>query len=214
MKDNFMLTSMDDWSRLLAQEIALPEAYQQPRGIHLITEFNNEPMVHSALALKEKGAVFSLEPLINHRTWKNRDEIISLLRYADTASPDWPSASGIAGSDDPLKVLKHWSKLGPSLVTVRHGAQGSYVWDNVTDCMWHIPAVPTEVVDPTGAGNCYGGGAFVGWVEHRDGRIAATYGGVSAVFLVRRYGLPPMTKELQQEAQQLLEQALDRSEKL
>ncbi|MFT5195840.1 MAG: hypothetical protein ACI85U_002864, partial [Candidatus Promineifilaceae bacterium] len=56
--------------------------------------------------------------------------------------------------------------------------------------------------------------ACVGWVKSNDARIAATYGGVSARFLVGRVGLPKMTAELRMQAEQLLIENLPRAIRL
>ena len=209
--DDTLLTKRESWFKLLEQRLPLPESYQQPRAIHLITEFHDEPMIADALQLRQAGALLSLEPIIDYQTWHNRDEMLALIKQVDIVSPDWPSASGIAGTQNPKEVLRYWSKLGPRMVTVRHGQHGSYAWDRAHDVFWHIPAVPVDVVDPTGAGNSYGAGACVGWATSHEARIAATYGAVSAQFLVGRVGLPKMVPELGRQAEQLLAQNLPRA---
>jgi sugar/nucleoside kinase (ribokinase family) len=198
----------ENWFRLLSQELTLPPTYLQPRAIHLITEFADEPMVQRALELQAKGAIFSLEPLLDFLDWSNRDQMLALLPQVDIATPDWPSASGIAGSDDPKQVMAYWSKLGPRMLAIRNGPFGSYTWDREHGQIWHIPALPVNVVDPTGAGNSYGGGLGVGWAETQDARLAGCYGAVSAKYLVERVGLPQMSTSLQAEARALLEQTL------
>jgi sugar/nucleoside kinase (ribokinase family) len=196
------------WSRMLSQVLSLPPGYHQPKVIHLITEYCDEPMVKSALELRARGALFSLEPLIDFSEWKNREQILSLMPQVDVVTPDWPSASGIAGTDDPLRVLEYWSKLGPALVAVRSGQRGSFTWDRVHDRFWQIPTVPVPLVDPTGAGNSYGGGLCVGWAETGDALRAGCYGSVSASYLVSRVGLPRMTGDLMAEARTRLGQAI------
>ena len=203
-----MVVSREDWLRLLAQALSLPPTYQQPKAIHLITEFFDEPMVKTALTLREQGAIFSLEPLIDYRKWSNWNTLMALIQNVDIVTPDWPSASGAAKSDDPKQVMKFWSKLGPRMIAVRHGYHGSYAWDRDHDQIFHIPAVPTEVIDPTGAGNSYGGGLCVGWAKSQEARIAGCYGVISAKFMVERVGPPKMSAALQREAQTLLERAL------
>jgi sugar/nucleoside kinase (ribokinase family) len=196
------------WDAMLSRPIALPETYRAPRAIHLITEYYDEPMVKDALALRAAGAVFSLEPIIDYRKWTNREQMLSLFPQVDIVTPDWPSASGIAGSADPKQVMQKWTKFGAPAVAVRHSQYGSYVWDCAHDQIWHIPAVPVQVVDPTGAGNSYGGGWCVGWTETREARRAGCYGAVSASFLVRQVGLPKMSPALQREAHKLYEPTL------
>lgn len=209
-----LLTDTENWFKLLEQPLSIPEHYQRPKAIHLMTEFHDEAMVQDALRLREAGTVLSLEPIIDTKSWSNRDQILTLIEQADVVSPDWPSASGIAGSQDPKEVMRYWSKLGAQMVTVRHGHHGSYAWDRNHDVFWHVPAVPVEVVDPTGAGNSYSAGACVGWINSHDARVAATYGGVSARFLVGRVGLPKMTPDLRAQAEQLLTDNLPRAAKL
>ena len=134
--------------------------------------------------------------------------MIDYFPQVDIVTPDWPSASGMAGSDSPLEVLKYWSKLGASVVSVRHGANGSYVWDAKHDQMWHIPIAKVETVDPTGCGNSYGGGFMVGWAKHQDSRIAGAAGTVSASYLAKMVGVPAVTDALREEAQAILDQLL------
>jgi sugar/nucleoside kinase (ribokinase family) len=209
-----MVISREDWYRLLGQVLPLPADYSRPRLIHLVTEFFTEPMVETARQLAQHGAIFSLEPIIDSRAWSNRAELLALLPQVDLVTPDWPAASGLAGSDEPRQVMAYWAKLGSALVAVRHGQHGSYVWDRQHDQIWHIPAVPVKVVDPTGAGNSYGGGLAAGWAASGEARTAGCYGAVSAKFLVERAGLPALTASIQQEARRLLPEALASARRL
>lgn len=200
---------LENFKKMLARDISLPVSYSKPKVIHLITEYPHEHMAEVARQLKRNGSILSLEPLIDFRNWSNRDEMIEFSKEADIVTPDWPSASKIANSDDPLEVMKYWSSLGPSLIAVRHGKHGSYTWDTKQDQFWHIPPVPVKAVDPTGAGNSYGGGLAVGWHQTNDARHSGCYGSVSAYALVRQYSLPKMTPELRAEAQVLLQRSLE-----
>ena len=207
-------TKPKKWFKLLEQRLPIPKSYQQPDIIHLITEFHDEPMVKEARRMQQAGAILSLEPIIDYMEWQNRYEMLKLIRQVDIVSPDWPSASGIAGTQNPKKVLQVWSTMGPQMVTIRHGRHGSYAWDNKNNEFWHIPAVPVDVVDPTGAGNSYSAGACIGWSQHENARVAGTYGAISAKFLVERIGVPKMTIALQEKAAQLLPKTLLNSTKL
>ncbi|MCB0082078.1 MAG: carbohydrate kinase family protein [Caldilineaceae bacterium] len=202
------------WDQLLAQPLTLPNVYQAPQAIHLITEFAHEPMVEAAHALRKQGALLSLEPIMDFRQWTNRGEMLEFFRHVDMVTPDWPSASGLAGSDEPLTVMRYWARLGPRVIAIRHSEHGSYVWSADEDRVWHIPAVAVNVVDPTGAGNAYGGGLLAGWMGNRDVKTAGCYGAVSASFLVERVGLPTMNAALQRAAQERLQVALAAASKM
>jgi sugar/nucleoside kinase (ribokinase family) len=166
----------------------------------LISEFPDEPMVQTALDLRTTGTIVSLEPLLASAAGPDWEGMLALIQHVTIVTPDWPSASRIAKSDEPLRVLRYWSTLGPDVIAVRHGAHGSYIWSRDHDEAWHVPPVPTEVVDPTGAGNAYGGGLVVGWTETGDARIAGNWGAISASVLVRHVGLPRMSIALQHHA--------------
>ncbi len=140
--------------------------------------------------------------------------MMALIGKVDVVTPDWPTASGQAAHEDPKQVVNYWSRLGPAMIAVRHGARGSYVWSRDSDEAWHIPAVPTRVVDPTGAGNAYGGGLCVGWTATGDARQAGCYGAISAAMLVRQVGVPRMSTELRHEAEGLVEETMAATRRL
>jgi cytidine kinase len=208
-----LLTSREDWTRMLAQPLDLPEAYRRPKAIHLITEFPHEPMVETALDLRGNGTLVSLEPLPGGSAtdWSG---MLGLVAQVGVVTPDWPTATRFAGSEEPRDVLRYWSSLGPDLIAVRHGARGSYVWSREADEAWHVPAVPTEVVDPTGAGNAYGGGLCVGWTASGDARLAGAYGAISASLLLRHVGLPRMSDAVRHEARANLDATLAAARRL
>ena len=204
-----MLTSEEAFFQMLARPLIIPESYQKPKAIHLITEFADEPMVENALQFKKNGAIFSFEPLIDYRKKTNVNEMVELIKQVDIVTPDWPSACLISNNDEPRKVLDYWTKLGPRLVAIRHGHHGSYVWDSIHDEHWHVSPAPVIVIDPTGGGNSYGGGLFSGWYEKQDALQAAVRGTVAANFLIRQYGIPEISDPLINEANKLVEIVLD-----
>ncbi len=214
MSGGGLTTGLENWNRLLSNPLTLPPGYDRPRAIHLITEYPDEPMVATARELRSRGAALSLEPLISDSPWGDRPGLVALLKHVDLVTPDWPSASSIANSDDPTQVVSYWSRLGPKAIAIRHGRHGSYVWSRESDQAWHVPPVPVDVVDPTGAGNAYGGGFCVGWTETRDVVCAGCYGTISAALLLGRYGLPRMSPALSAEARALVERTLARARRI
>ena len=191
--------------KLLEQNIVLPASCLRPRVFHLITEYVHEDMMLQALEMKKQGVILSFEPLIDYRQWTNKNAIIDFLPQADVVSPDWPSASGFAGSDDPRQVLEWWSKSGPSCVSVRNGQHGSYVWDREHDKFLHIPISEVPRVDPTGCGNSYAGAFCVGWDRHREAKIAGAMGTVAAAFMVQKPGIAGIFPGIDREAEAVLE---------
>lgn len=207
-------TNRENWFRLLAQPLVLSEQHRQAAGVHLITEFGREPFVDAALDLQRHGALLSLEPIFDENSCPDRGALLDFARQADLITPDWPAASSLAGADDPLDVLRFWAALGPRAVAIRHGARGSYVWDGEQKRAWHIPALPVHAVDPTGAGNAYGGGWCAGWHHTHDARRAGCYGTAAAAIMVSHQGTPDLDDATRQSAAKLFELALTQTQPL
>jgi len=162
-------------------------------------------MVASARALRQRGALWSLEPIFDADSCPDQPALLELAGQVDIVTPDWPAASAFAGSDDPRAVLRYWSAVGAQAVAIRHGARGSYVWDRRHGQAWHVPILPVQVVVPTGAGNAYGGGWCVGWQRFGDARLAGCYATVAAALMVSHAGMPALDAETRRQAQSLLE---------
>jgi ribokinase len=100
---------------------------------------------------------------------------------------------------DPLRFALAAAELlddwGPAVVVIKLGALGSLV--RLRRESVHIPAPPTPVVDPTGAGDAYCGGFVVGWLLTRHPVVAAACGTVAAGETIGRFGAfgegPPPT---------------------
>jgi sugar/nucleoside kinase (ribokinase family) len=211
MIEHGLTTSQEDWFRLLNQPLHLTEYQQQAAGIHLITEFGDEPMTQTALAMQRHGALVSLEPIFAANSCNDRPALLEFARQVDIVTPDWHDASLMAGSNDLATVLRFWAGLGPRAIAIRHGARGSYVWDRERQQAWHIPILPVTVIDPTGAGNAYGGGWCAGWHDTHDARVAACYATVSATLMIGAVGIPELTSLHRQRAKELLDLALSQT---
>ena len=71
--------------------------------------------------------------------------------------------------------------------------------------------IAIEVVDPTGAGNAYGGGWFVTIAATGDAREAGCHATVSAALILTAAGMPPLDADARARARQLLEIARQRA---
>jgi cytidine kinase len=203
-----LVTGRDAWFAMLARRLTLSDAHRRAGSVHMITEFGREPFVETALDLRRRGALLSLEPIFDERSCPDQGVLLDFTRQVDLVTPDWPAATLLSGSDDPADVLRYWAALGPRAVAIRHGARGSYVWDAEHQQAWHIPPLPVEVIDPTGAGNAYGGGWCVGWHRTHDARQAGCYATAAAATMVSHAGTPDLDQPTLQRALELRELAL------
>jgi len=84
----------------------------------------------------------------------------------------------------PVCVIVRCAEHGCFTIAVsQHGTQR--VWAPA----YHLPG-SDKVVDTTGAGNAFLGGAAIGYLKHKDLLTASTYGTIAASFVVETVGTP------------------------
>ncbi|HZU86172.1 MAG TPA: carbohydrate kinase family protein [Anaerolineaceae bacterium] len=91
-------------------------------------------------------------------------------------------------SSDPWEMVQGLASFGCPLVVLKRGAAGQYLYDAEHNERWVIPAYPSRVSDPTGAGDAFCGGFLAGWRLTYDPLIATLYGNISASLVVEGSG--------------------------
>lgn len=167
----------------------LSPAYRLARGFHLGIH-PEEPDFDFIKALRKNGAVVSIEPFRPSARPLTEMELRALLSAGQIFSPNEEEAQSLVGPGEPLDLLRRLVEAGAEIVALRQGVSGAIVHRADTGETWHIPAVNTTVIDPTGAGNAFCGGFLAGWVQTGDLHLAGLYGAVAASFLVEQVGLP------------------------
>ncbi len=185
------------WNDLLAQDLTWPVAYEKAKGVHLVSEFSQETMVHQALSLKAKtGALLSLEPLVDVNTRSNVEAMKSLIPQVDVVCPDLEAALLLCQTGNPLTAARALHDMGPRYVVIRAGSQGSFVAGHATPQTIQVPPLPVTVVDPTGAGNAFSGGLAASLLEGFSLMEAACNATAAACAVLEVAGLPRYSEEL------------------
>ena len=99
----------------------------------------------------------------------------------------------LAGENNLITAGKKLLELGPSLMIIKKGEHGALLLGE--NFVFGTLAFPCEnVVDPTGAGDSFGGG-FLGYLdkvqsfENKHLRRAVVYGSVLASFTIEKFGI-------------------------
>lgn len=98
--------------------------------------------------------------------WLTSDELKTLFPLTDILFANEPEACAITGESDPVKALHALGRAVP-FVVVKRGAAGASAL--VEGREFHAPTEPVEVVDATGAGDCFNAGFLYGL--HQDHSI-------------------------------------------
>jgi cytidine kinase len=96
----------------------------------------------------------------------SRDELVKLLARIDCLLINDAEARQFTGEQNLVRASKHIQAMGPHTVIIKKGEHGCLLFSGskVAPC----PAFPVEnVIDPTGAGDCFAGG-MVGTLAHSD----------------------------------------------
>jgi cytidine kinase len=177
----------------------LPLAFQKAQGYHYGIH-PNQPDLNFARTLGSLGGKVSIEPFKPAEELPSEADLEGLFEACDVFSPNLLEAASLVGPGEPVELLQSLLLAGADLVALRLGAAGSLVARRGEDRFLHIPPLPVEVIDPTGAGNAYCGGLLAAWLETGDLAEAGLRAAVSASFLLEQVGIPVIDRSLQKEA--------------
>lgn len=159
-----------------------------------------------AKLLNQKGIPFSWDlglagPEVNPK------EIIALggLRECAIFLPSEQEVQTIWEEEISLALLQKINLAGPKIIAVKLGDQGSLVYDGRKGNGYHVPILPIDAIDTTGAGDAYCGGFMVGFYETQDALEAALRGTVSASYAVQHHSAWQMLSADTREAQERLD---------
>ncbi len=129
------------------------------------------------------------------RLWieTKREALLRELRRVDIFFANDEEVKLLSGETNLIKGGRKLLECGPSTIVMKKGEHGALVLGR--DFVFGVLANPSEdVVDPTGAGDCFAGG-FLGYLDkvkrwnHREIRKAAVFGSVLASFAIEDFGI-------------------------
>ncbi|MBK9209770.1 MAG: carbohydrate kinase family protein [Anaerolineales bacterium] len=91
-------------------------------------------------------------------------------------------------TNDLWEMARRISEYGPQIIVIKRGLLGQWVYDVPGNHRYEVPAYPSRLVDPTGAGDAFCGGFLAGFQKTNDPLMAALYGSVSASLKIEGSG--------------------------
>lgn len=91
-------------------------------------------------------------------------------------------------TNDLWEMARRMSGYGPQIIVIKRGILGQLIYDAAGNRRYEIPAYPSRVADPTGAGDAFCGGFLAGYQKTNDPLMAALHGSVSASLKIEGSG--------------------------
>jgi sugar/nucleoside kinase (ribokinase family) len=108
------------------------------------------------------------------------------LPFTDILFANRDEARMLTGETDPARAAARFRARGARDVVVKLGGEGCAVFAGEEE--FRVPAFPTEVVDTTGAGDCFVGGFLAARQRGAGFRDAARYASAVAALSIRALG--------------------------
>ena len=138
----------------------------------------------AAAAAREVGARVFMDSDSNSATLHD-SEVESAIAAVDVFAPNEKEALSLTGENTLEDALARLSTLAP-LVIVKRGCNG--VLARQGESVISLPAFPVDVVDTTGAGDCFNAGFVYGMLHHYDLKTCLQCGNISGALSTAGHG--------------------------
>ena len=121
---------------------------------------------------------------------QKNENIINSLKYIDILKMADYEAKILINSEDFKDISKKSSELGPKIVIITSGYNGSLIYDSKNDKFYKIPAIiPKKVIDVTGCGDVYFSSFLSEYYKTKDLKHSGLFAATFVSFLVQKEGL-------------------------
>lgn len=143
---------------------------------------------HAMHIAREAGVAVSYDLNLRKLLWpmdRARAVIHGAMAHTTIALPGLDDAIALTGLTDPEAIVRFYQSLGPAIVALTLGDDGALVGEGET--LHRIAPQPANLVDASGAGDCFDGSFLAEWVRTGDVLTAARYANAAASLSVEGY---------------------------
>ena len=177
----------EHFARLQPGAVDLAARLPGARGAYVFRDADLEFWTPALAAARDHGVPLLWEISAEACTPSREADIATITHQIDGLSLNLEEAAAIFGAKSRRALIEDVRRLGARVAFLRCGAAGSVViWAQETVS---LPAYPAAVVDVTGAGNAYGGGALAGLANGADPVRAGQMGAIASRFALGQNGL-------------------------
>ena len=115
-----------------------------------------------------------------------KDQFSKILNLVDFVKPNEPESVTITGLNETVQALMRLQEMGTAFPIITLAERGSMLIDNNT--VYRVSAYETNAIDPTGAGDVYGGSFIVEYLRSRDYVESALFASAASSMMVEQVG--------------------------
>ena len=168
----------------------IPERY---RNADILFLANIDPDLQEDILAQVNNPRLVAMDTMNYWIQTRHESLLDVLEKVDVFFANDEEVRMLTDELNLVTAGKRLLEKGPRLVVIKKGEHGALLISQ--DFIFIVPAYPSEtVIDPTGAGDSFGGG-FLGHLDKTDSyaeadiRNAAVYGSVLASFTIEKFGI-------------------------
>jgi ribokinase len=170
----------------------IPARYRDAAGFLVLamTLTGQERLV--AWARRETRALIALDPREDY-IFGNEERLMALIGRTDVFLPSAEEVRRLLGHEDWVAAARSFAEKGAALVVIKLGSGGAVAYSRDRDSAIHCPAMATDAVDTTGAGDSFCGAMIARLLqvpEDLEGALRA--GTVAASLAIRDFGTEPL----------------------
>lgn len=185
--DRAMLTYAGANRRLIPLLIARAESSMllHTRHVHLACAPHERDLRRLIQAIKRNGCTVSLDAGW-HEDWLTDPGVHAALREVDLFFPNQEEARCLTGEQSPERILEAFRALGAPGVALKLGAQGAALLYKGE--VFAAKPIAVEVVDTTGAGDCFDAGFLHAWLRGMPPDACLRHANICGALSTRNYG--------------------------
>ncbi len=186
-----------------------PKLTEEPAHCKYLFLANGPPAIQMRVLDQCPGTQLTVADTMDLYIKSARDELLELLKRVDGLVLNDSEAKLLTGEENLVRAGHATCDLGPRFVVIKKGEHGAMFFSQHETYV--LPAYPTEtVVDPTGAGDSFGGGmmgylAEQGNFEPKTLKTALAYGTLTASFTVEGFSLEGLKKVRREDIEQRMD---------
>lgn len=166
------LNALYDCAVLLYQDMWVLPALDRPSAARILS------------GARKRGVITLLDEC--YGLGPDREAFEAALPFCDVVLPSYDDLHSIYPGLPPAELAAHLRRLGARRVVLKLGKEGCLVLNDLGETQ--LPSVTDQIVDTTGAGDCFDAGFIAGLANGLEDVAAARIGSAVAAACIRQIG--------------------------